>query len=140
MYLTQPPNCDVTVPFKFAKPDCKHNAVKKCHQKESDIMCMEKVNYNFPKCGHPSPMRKACSEPIAWVCKTVVYAKGRCGHDIRKECSQALDTVECSFRPCAKLRNCGHPCTNICGKDCNFGECGSCEEVRKKELRKMQHR
>ena len=51
-----------------------------------------------------------------------------------------MNTVECSFRPCVKLRSCGHPCTNVCGKDCNLGECGGCEEVRKKELQKMRHR
>ena len=103
-------------------------------------MCEVKVNYNFPNCGHPSPMRKVCSQPITWACKTLVDARGQCGHTIRKECTQAVNTVECSFRPCVKLRSCGHPCTNVCGKDCNLGECGGCEEVRKKELQKMRHR
>ena len=103
-------------------------------------MCKVKVNYKFPNCGHPSPMRKVCFEPITWACKTLEDVRGQCGHTIRKECRQAVNTVECSFRPCVKLRSCGHPCINVCGKDCNLGECGGCEEVRKKELRKMQHR
>ena len=83
---------------------------------------------------------KVCSQPINWACKTLMDARGQCGHAIRKECRQAVDTVECSFRPCVKLRSCGHPCINVCGKDCNLGECGGCEEVRKKEFQKMRHR
>ena len=51
-----------------------------------------------------------------------------------------MNTVECTFRPCVKLRSCGHPCINVCGKDCNLGECGGCEEDRKKEYQKKRHR
>ncbi len=120
---------------------CKeHRCPMKCGDAHSHDYCMAKVKYAFPKCGHQSPMRKGCSEPISWKCRFKVKDKAPCGHYVEKECEQSFSEVFCQFRPCIKVRNCGHPCTNVCGDPCDKGDCVACEEFHKKKMEKFHHK
>ena len=148
---------------------CRHEVFKKCHQREDDVICphpcKEKnncqkhdcerpcgeshthavcdflIHYKFPICLHHSTKEKKCSEPIIWKCKTVAFdLHPICGHEIRKECWQKPEDVVCGFRPCCKDRDCGHPCVNTCGEDCNKGNCVACEMNHQKMLEKFKHR
>ena len=159
--------CDADVDSILSK--CRHKSMKKCHQNDSDVECPhlcqfkndckkhscerkcgethshakcdQPVPFNFSPCGHPSPHKKKCSEPIVWKCKYITYfTHPNCQHEARKECWQKPDEVVCHFRPCAKIRECGHPCTNTCGDNCNKGNCIPCEMAHQKVLAKFRHK
>ena len=131
--------CNGFVNFCFNKINCKHSAKRECYQRESDISCKEKVAYNFPQCGHSLARMEICPKQISCLCITEVHFKGVCGHGMIRECNQSEISVKCKFRPCTRIRNCSHPCTNTCGEDCNLGDCKICEDERKNRLEKSSH-
>ena len=112
---------------------CK-NACGKIH--DHDI-CPEKIDYQFPECHHPSSKKKKCSEEIKWKCTTKVYFMGACNHLIERKCCQSENEVKCLF-PCEKLRKCDHPCMNICGDECEKGECEQCLLVYRKHMEEFR--
>ena len=113
-----------------------HRCQNKCGKPHGHDNCPEMVDYSFPGCNHPSPKKKKCSEKITWKCKYSVYFKGACGHDIKKECCQQDGDVKCSV-PCSKPRKCGHPCANVCGDDCEKGDCKRCLQVYEEKMKKF---
>ena len=147
----------VTVTF----PHCGHEKKKKCHVNIETVtcrqrckkmnwcgnhqckevcgeshehFCLESIDYNFPDCGHPSPKKKGCSQEINWNCRYKVTFTGLCGHEIQKECHQNETEVKCLVKPCGRERKCGHPCENVCGEDCDKGECKHCLRVYREKL------
>jgi hypothetical protein len=117
------------------KNDCqKHECERKCGEDHSHALCNKMVDYSFPNCRHPSPIQKKCSEPISWNCKAITYIlHPTCRHQVSKECWQQPGNVVCSH-PCNKVRDCSHPCTNICGQDCNTGNCKICKVALQKQV------
>ena len=117
-------------------PSCPHKCEKKnscgihqceniCGKPHDHNNCPKKIDYSFPVCNHPSPKKKKCSEVIAWKCEYKDYFTGSCGHPIQKKCCQKEVDVKCNA-PCPKIRKCNHPCQNMCGDDCNKGDCKLC--------------
>ena len=155
--------CDELVTVRFQK--CDHQTEKKCHVKDLSCphpceevnscpfkhrcvnlcgkphghdSCQKKIDYKFPGCGHPSPKKKKCSESITWNCTKKLYFTGKCGHPLEKQCYQRDGDVKCSFKPCGRKRNCGHPCVNACGDDCEKGDCKHCHDTHKAKLKKFR--
>ncbi len=116
-------------PCKLMMSCKEHNCGEVCGEVHNHDDCQIKVKYIFPKCKHPSPKMKKCSEPISWLCNAKIIAKAKCGHDVEKKCSEQVSSVVCP-NPCVKLRSCGHPCTNKCGDSCEKGSCTVCEQFR----------
>ncbi|XP_046847641.1 NFX1-type zinc finger-containing protein 1-like [Xenia sp. Carnegie-2017] len=111
-----------------------HRCQKKCGEHHGHDTCDVKIDYVFPDCGHPSPKKKKCSEPITWKCRYKVPFTCKYGHEIQKECCQNDQEVICPVKPCGRLRKCGHPCENACGEDCEKGECKHCQRVYRKKI------
>ncbi|XP_046847639.1 uncharacterized protein LOC124441242 [Xenia sp. Carnegie-2017] len=115
-----------------------HQCQKTCGEPHGHDTCDVKINYVFPDCGHPSPKKKKCSEPITWKCRYKVPFKCKYGHEIQKECCQNDKEVICPVKPCGRLRKCGHPCENACGEDCEKGECKHCQKLYRKKMGKFR--
>ena len=116
----------------------KHQCKEICGRDHGHYICLEKIDYKFPDCDHPSPKKKSCTKEITWHCRYKVPFKGDCGHEIQRECYQSESEVKCPVTPCGRLRKCGHPCTNACGDDCEKGECKHCQAVYNKKLEKFR--
>ena len=114
-----------------------HRCKNICGNYHGHDCCPEKIDYNFPACGHRSPKKKKCSDEIRWNCNHKMYFKGACGHDIERKCHQSEREVTCPITPCVRLRKCGHPCKNACGEDCEKGECDLCLRVQQKRMKKF---
>ena len=148
-------------------PECGHKTEKPCHVKIETITCQHPckemnscgihrcrtvcgerqhghetcsvlVDYKFPECGHPCAKKKKCTEEIRWKCAYTVSFIGACNHEIQKECHQSEKEVKCGFKPCTRVRKCGHPCPNACGEDCEKGECGHCLRVYRKKMEEFR--
>ena len=102
-----------------------HQCENICGKPHDHNYCHKKIDYRFPSCNHPSSKKKKCSEVITWKCDYKVYFIGSCRHPIQKKCCQKDADVTCTA-PCPKIRKCNHPCQNICGDDCNKGDCKLC--------------
>ena len=106
-----------------------HHCKMVCGKSHSHETCSVLIDYSFPECGHPSQKKKKCTEEIHWDCTYTVSFTGSCGHEIKKKCHQTKKEVKCGFKPCTRVRKCGHPCPNACGEDCEKGECKHCLRV-----------
>ncbi|XP_046848921.1 NFX1-type zinc finger-containing protein 1-like [Xenia sp. Carnegie-2017] len=115
-----------------------HKCQKTCGELHGHDTCDEKIDYVFPDCGHPSPKKKKCTEPITWKCRYKVPFTCKYGHQIRKECCQNDQEVICPVKPCGMLRRCGHPCENVCGEDCEKGECKHCQRLYCKKMKEFR--
>ncbi|EFA00122.1 NFX1-type zinc finger-containing protein 1 [Tribolium castaneum] len=61
--------------------------------------------------------RKKCFEDCD-VCTVVVRKKRTvCNHYYDVRCCEDVDDIDCE-KPCAKMRNCGHPCKRKCNEPC----------------------
>lgn len=137
--------CKTSVLLEFTS--CDHKAEVSCSRKQEHqtgikakaVKCIAQVVARFPSCGHN--ITKKCHMQLAdLICKSVVLDKGGCGHEMTRECHIPLSQVQCQFRPCAKLRHCGHPCVNVCGQACDQGDCSSCRAEQEHRMKKNQHR
>ncbi|XP_046848885.1 NFX1-type zinc finger-containing protein 1-like [Xenia sp. Carnegie-2017] len=115
-----------------------HQCQKKCGEHHGHDTCDVKIDYVFPDCGHPSPKKKKCSEPITWKCRYKTPFTCKYGHEIQKECCQNDKEVICPVKPCGRLRKCGHPCENVCGEDCEKGECKHCHRLFCKKMKEFR--
>ena len=105
-------SCDVMMP-------CGHKCADKCHPDDPShakrsARCKEQVNLAFPACGH----RKHVN-----CCDSTAAATG-----LMPTCSM----------PCGrKLKLCGHPCQEECGKPCSdvIGVCSTCAAIAELERR-----
>ena len=113
-----------------------HRCVNKCGKPHDHDNCQKMIDYSFPGCNHASPKKKQCSEVITWNCSANVFFNGSCGHPIMKQCYQKDGDVKCAV-PCSKQRKCGHPCTNVCGDDCEKGDCTCCLDIHKEKMKKF---
>ena len=135
--------CQKSVELNFST--CEHQKSVKCcqkqdHEKRVQIqMCTSKVVCVLPACGHA--ITKPCHVKLSdAICQSVVYYAGGCGHELSRECHLPISQVQCHFRPCAKLRHCGHPCLNKCGQSCDDGDCSSCQCEQEVRIKKSQQR
>ena len=123
--------CKTKTPKKLF---CGHIASLECHKPLPDT-CNEMIQYNFPKCQHPSPKRKKCSETISWLCLYEVdHRCPKCRRTSKRECSK---DHYCKL-PCPLRRGCGHQCQNICAEDCEKGSCKICKKIEEEKMRKFR--
>ena len=137
--------CVVKIETKRCEHRCKemnscgiHQCKNFCGKSHGHDTCSEMIDYKFPECDHPSSKKKKCSEEITWDCRYKVTFTGICDHEIQKECHQSEKEVKCGFKPCIRLRKCGHPCPNTCGDDCEKGECEHCLVVYRKKMHEFR--
>ncbi|XP_046849228.1 NFX1-type zinc finger-containing protein 1-like [Xenia sp. Carnegie-2017] len=114
-----------------------HQCKKTCGVPHGHDVCTDLIDYVFPDCGHPSPKKKKCSEPITWKCRYKVPFTCKYNHEIQKECYQNDQEVICPVKPCGRLRKCRHPCKNACGEDFEKGECKQCYRIYLRNLEKF---
>ena len=123
--------CKTKTPKKLL---CGHVASLECSKPLPDT-CNEMIEYNFPKCQHPSPRRKKCSETISWLCLYQVdHTCAKCRRTSKRECSK---DHYCKL-PCPLRRGCGHQCQNMCAEDCEKGSCKVCEKIEEEKMRKFK--
>ena len=137
--------CYRKVELICCKQECKkmnscgiHHCKMICGKSHGHETCSAMIDYKFPECDHPSPKKKKCSEAITWKCTYKVSFTGACDHEIQKECHQSENEVKCGFKPCIRVRKCGHPCPNTCGEDCEKGECKHCLRVYRKKMKEFR--
>ena len=137
--------CYVKIETKKCQQPCKemkscgiHQCKGVCGALHGHDTCSELIDYKFPECDHPSSEQKQCSKEITWDCRYKVTFTGICDHEIQKECHQSESEVKCGFKPCIRLRKCGHPCPNTCGDDCELGECKHCLLVSRKKMKEFR--
>ncbi|CAD8062900.1 unnamed protein product [Paramecium sonneborni] len=118
--------------------------VFKCgHQ--SSIMCYQKQDETFLKnfaCMHPCNKKKICGHKTICtqkcyqqcdLCQNEIQLILNCGHLKQTICSENLNTLKCS-QPCLIPKQCGHPCKQICGEQCQ-----ECEENITKRFPSCYH-
>ena len=137
--------CHVKIVTMTCQHPCKemnscgiHHCKTVCGKSHSHETCSVMIDYNFPDCGHPSSEKKKCTREITWKCAYTVSFTGACGHEIQKKCYQSEKEVKCGFKPCERVRKCGHPCPNACGEDCEKGECKHCLRVYRKKMEEFR--
>ena len=123
--------CKTKTPKKLL---CGHVVSLECHKPLPDT-CNEMIEYNFPKCQHPSPRRKKCSETISWLCLYEVdHRCPKCRRTSKRKCSK---DHYCKL-PCPLRRGCGHQCQNMCAEDCEKGSCKVCDKIEEEKMRKFR--
>jgi hypothetical protein len=128
--------CQKTVHYTGS---CGHEMTRKCYKPISLIQCHSKPCARPLKCGHAC-VNKCFEDCESLPCESMVHYIGACGHDLTTKCYNAKSQVQCEFRPCAKLRSCGHPCINKCGEHCDAGECFGCKSEHVFRIKKKRHR
>ena len=94
--------CKVAIKFVFQS--CLHKGVRKCFEREEDIVCFTKVETTLT-----------------------------CGHRIKKWCFKSDAKIFCK-EPCPrKLQDCGHPCEGFCGQECKPENCKKFCKIRYKD-------
>ena len=63
------------------------------------------------------------------ICPEIISKALPCGHETSDRCGIDATKIEC-VEPCEILLKCGHKCTQICGKPCNY----ICKSIVEAEL------
>ena len=105
--------CGVLV--KRPLPDCGHEVEMECFADPEEFDCPSQCFKMLP-CGHPCEDK--CSHPCGKCNIKLLKTLPGCGHQVELACYESPSKVKCVL-PCSKLLECGHPCTELCGEECN---------------------
>ena len=92
---------------------CGHSHSVQCHKDIEAVVCRKPCEYKLD-CGHKC--RSWCSDTHTKVCtEDVEKVLPCCERKMLVQCREEIGKDECRF-PCQEKLECGHPCTNKCGK------------------------
>ncbi|XP_022780981.1 NFX1-type zinc finger-containing protein 1-like [Stylophora pistillata] len=100
---------------------CGHKCSSVCGRQCQEVQCQhlcETICKGGHACQKPCHFNKPCGDCMEMVNVTIPS----CKHSIEIYCYVELATVTCN-RPCERVRACGHPCHEICGKGCETRPC-----------------
>ena len=115
-----------------------HPCKEKCQPTHSHLRCKEKISFRHAKCGHPG-VRKCHQRETEILCTQKVPHMFSCGHTTDKACHLPSTRLYCEV-PCPrKFEKCGHPCEDKCGIPCQPDSCKTCKRIRdEKEKKRLQ--
>lgn len=108
-----------------ARLPCGHACPRYCHPDGHDFPCQQRCAKTLA-CGHPC--KSTCSKACPSCRELVEKVIPTCQHTRMVPCSIPAEKFQCTM-PCAKVMECGHPCTLTCGESC-----GACKEMVTKLL------
>ena len=100
---------------------CDHKQILPCHIEPRGIICQQLCHKQCVR-GHPCQQQCHCGVPCK-DCKVMVNMTiPSCKHDIKMPCFLDPAAFVCK-KPCERVRICGHPCRDVCGKSCEARPC-----------------
>ena len=112
-------------------PDCNHDQIMFCHQKPSEVRCVNPCKNKCPK-GHDCPLQ--CYEVCRSCIVVLTVQMPSCNHEQQIRCHENPNSIKCAA-PCS------HKCENghLCPKRC-YEECGNCTYKIMKAIPECNHK
>ena len=102
--------------------DCGHNCSSACGRPCHEVRCKELCKKPCAR-GHPCQNRCHSSSPCSHCTVKVDITLPKCGHNVNSPCYVDPSSLMC-VQPCERVRkDCGHPCKEICHKNCEARPC-----------------
>lgn len=100
---------------------CGHEKTIPCYMDPREAKCQEACQKKCAR-GHPCQQQCHFGSPCkdCWV--EINMTLPSCGHFIQMPCFCDPAALICK-KPCERLRPCGHPCRDFCGKNCEMRPC-----------------
>lgn len=100
---------------------CGHKKTIPCYMNPHDAKCQEACQKKCSR-GHPCQQQCHFGSPCKDCRVKIDMTIPSCGHFIEMPCFCDPAAFICK-KPCERLRLCGHPCRDFCGKNCEMRPC-----------------